>query len=628
MWKSTSIQHRRILPIVLLVLVGSVAYSNSLNVPFVLDDNFAVDFIGKKYLAEHVIHGSSRRVADITFALNYSIHGLQVTGYHFINLCIHLSTTILLYFMVVSATAAVRGSYSVKEGAVEGASLVDQFVPLASALLFVSHPVQTQAVTYIIQRYTSLATFFYLLSVLAFIRARLALERSDGCLNAWLWGGCTIVAGLLAVGSKQIAATLPVMLLLLELFLFRGRLINRRFFVAFGALCITTLAVIFFKWHGSSLDDLLFDLHHATAEDLYTSRTTYFLTQTRVIATYLRLLCLPVGQNLMHDTPMYTSLFAVPVVASLALHLSLVSTAAAFFRWSGQNLASDAWQRGLFQRLAALGIFWFYLAMAVESSIFPITDVIFEHRIYLPSIGFFMAIAALAAMAAQGRRKGLKAAWTLLVAACLVLGGMTIARNQVWNNTLTLWQDTVNKSPNKWIAVANLAKECLDRNMPEKALPLYVRTMELHPSVFITIKVGLGDALKALNIFESRFTTGEEFIIPGGVVDSGNLDYRNMAKSDGVIYNNLGLAYEYLKEPQKAITAYRSSVTLNPAYDLAWYNLALLSIRLGDKRQLNEALDLLRTINPILAKAVDSNLAGDTPREKLQTYQKILQRLH
>ena len=589
------------LHLVLILLVGSAVYYNSFTVPFILDDHYSIDYYGKKDLVEHMLHGSSRRVADITFALNYRIHGLHVSGYHIANLAIHISSAILLYFVMVSAISALRVSFSVKGRTSEDAGLLEAIIPLAAALLFVSHPIQTQAVTYIIQRYTSLATFFYLLSALAFLRARLAVEQGAPSWKPWLLMGGTVVGGLLAIGSKQIAVTLPLMLFCLEIFLFRGRLINRRFYMTLGGVAVIVLAIVLFKWHGSSLDDFLFDLRHATAENLYASRTTYFLTQTRVVATYLGLLCLPIGQSLVHDSPVYKSIFAVPVIASLALHFFLMATAAILFRMSGRNLLTGELLRGVFQRLASLGIIWFYVAMAIESSIFPIIDMIFEHRIYLPSVGFFMTMASFAALVFQERRNGVKELSIMLAVVCIILGGMTIARNRVWNDALTLWQDAASKAPNKWLAQANLANQYLSRNMPLKALPLFIRAIELNPGLFHLTKVNIGETLKALNIFESRFTTGMEYISPGGPFGSGTLDYRNIAKWEGVISNNLGLSYEFLQQPEKAMNSYKLAVTINPEYDLAWYNMALLASRLGDTSLADEATGKLRVINPALA---------------------------
>jgi tetratricopeptide (TPR) repeat protein len=242
--------------------------------------------------------------------------------------------------------------------------------------------------------------------------------------------------------------------------------------------------------------------------------------------------------------------------------------------------------------------------MAVESSIFPIRDVIFEHRIYLPSVGFFMAITASVALTVQNWRTGTNVAWILIVAVCSLLGGMTISRNQVWNDPLVLWQEAVSKAPNKWLALSNLAEQYLYHNMPEKALPLYVRALELQSDLFPMTKVHLGDTLKALNIFASRFTTGQELIISGGDFGKGTIGYYNRPTWDSIISNNMGLAYEYLKEPEKAKNAYLYAVAKNPAYDLGWFNLALISSRLDDNVLADEALVQLQTLNQPMAEAL------------------------
>jgi hypothetical protein len=553
---------------------------------------------------EHILHGSSRRVADFTFALNYRLHGLRVEGYHITNLAIHLSTSVLIYLLIVSAISALRVSFGGHLTTSREKLLFDQFLPISIALLFVCHPVQTQAVTYIIQRYTSLSAFFYLLSSLLFIRARLALESYSG-FKTWLLMGGSLLAGLLALGCKQIAVTLPLMLIVIEIFLFRGRLINKHFFRACGILIIVALSIVLFKWFNGAIDDLLFDLRHATSEDQYFSRTSYFLTQTRVVTTYLSLLCLPLGQNLVHDSPIYTSVLSWPVLASLTLHISLCAIAVILFRTSERNLCHNDWFCGVLQRMVALGIFWFYIAVAVESSIFPIRDIIFEHRIYLPSVGFFMTLSAVAILAVRNHQSGVKVVWALLVVACFILGSMTIARNRIWNDPLTLWQDAASKSPNKWLALANLAGMYLDRRMPEKALPLLVRAMELNPNLYIRTKVYLGESLKDLNIYGTRFTTGQEYILNGGPVNSGILDYSNLPGWESVISNNMGLAYEYLKEPEKARTAYNNAVRINPKYDLAWYNLALFSKQHNDSVQFENALGQLRLLNPKLAGSLE-----------------------
>jgi tetratricopeptide (TPR) repeat protein len=268
---------------------------------------------------------------------------------------------------------------------------------------------------------------------------------------------------------------------------------------------------------------------------------------------------------------------------------------------SGRRMLSDERQLGVLQRLASLGIVWFYVTMMVESSIFPITDVIFEHRIYLSSVGFCLTAAAVTAMAGCSGTAGFKKAWSLFAVICVVLGGLTISRNQVWSNTLMLWQDTVRKSPNKDLAVANLAGEYMRLNMPGKALPLFVRALELNQVQLTDTKVYLGKALQCLEIDGSRFTTGEE--ITSQVEHTGRvtLDRKEKNRLQSIMKNNMGLAYEYLGEAVKAKLSFRAALMINPEYDLAWYNLGLISIKSGDKEQAVKAQLQLEKLNPSLA---------------------------
>jgi tetratricopeptide (TPR) repeat protein len=196
----------------------------------------------------------------------------------------------------------------------------------------------------------------------------------------------------------------------------------------------------------------------------------------------------------------------------------------------------------------------------------------------------------------------------LLAVACLVLGGLTIARNRVWSDTLALWQDTVAKAPNKDLALANLAGEYMALDMPDKALPLFVRALELNPDFQVRTKVFLGMTLQRLNVEGSRFTSGEELIRPGGPLGKGAVDSKDLVRLERVLRNNLGLAYELLGEAGKAGGAYRAALRADPAYDLAWYNLGMLSIRTGNKGQALTALQQLRRLNPSLAESLATGM--------------------
>jgi len=598
------------LQIIMVTLAGAAAYSNSLHGQFVLDDFTSISFYGPKGFWEALRSGGLRRFANATFAINYSLHGMEVVGYHLVNLAIHISTALTAWYITISSLAALRCSYP---GQLHPASpFVERFVPLAVALLFVLHPVQTQAVSYIIQRYTSLATLFYLLSALMFIRARLAIENKHRTRCTLAPAAATLVTAALAFGCKEITVTLPVTLVFLELFLFRGRLLTRRFFIACGLLILVGLAVAALQWQARSLHDFVAALDRATAENHFIPRSSYFLTQLFVVATYLRLLWLPFGQSLLYDYPVQSTLLSVPVMAALLLHLALICSAVLLLRKSRRPCPKEEAVSVQLQQLVALGIVWFYCTMAVESSIFPITDLIFEHRIYLPSFGFFLAVAAGTAWVAHTCANRIRIAWLLLSIVCLALGALTLSRNQIWSNTLTLWQDTVKKAPNEDLALANLAGEYMKLDKPETALPLFVKALELNPDFHPRTKIYLGMTLKQLGIDSTRYTTGEEFVQTGGDLNKGTVRAEDEKKMEGVLYNNLALSHEIMGNSEKALKGYRTALKANPAYGPAWYNAGMLFLKNGDRQQAETALLRLREIDPSSADKLNAAIRKRT----------------
>lgn len=574
----------------LLVLSVLINYANSLSVPFVMDDFVILNF-GTQNLFDILLHGTVRRIVDFTLALNYQLHGAHVAGYHIVNIIIHLSASITLYFFIFASFSALRTSFPSKIDNDEVTRFCERFVPFATALLFAIHPIQTQAVTYIIQRYASMATLFYLLSSLFYVKARIAFETNKIVSKTIYFSVICIFAAIIAFGSKQISFTLPITLLMLEVFLFRGALlVNRKFLFVIGTIGIIVLSLSLFFWYEKSLNDVFFDLRHGTAENLYITRTSYLLTQCRVVMTYLRLLVLPINQSLFYDYPAYTSIFSLQVTMSLVGHILILFLMITLFKKSEINLQQGNRTDGSMQRLAAQGIVWFYITMAVESSVFPIRDVIFEHRVYLPSAGFFIVAAIGFAISVSKRIISEKIAWTLLTVIAVLLSSMTITRNHLWNNSLELWKDTVKKAPYQHLALSNLAIEHLERKNPIEAIPLFVRALEIRPQMDFRIKVYFGEALQESNLIDpTRFTTGLEYMLP---------DYSSSSyKASSVIFNNLGLAYEYMEQPEKAINAYTKSLGINPTYELAWYNKGLLLVKLGKRQEAEEIILKLESLH-------------------------------
>jgi tetratricopeptide (TPR) repeat protein len=594
-------------PYLLIVLCGTVAYGNTLGVPFNFDDLNAVlnNPLAKdlSMFVNPVVLNWRRGFGDFTFAVNYRLHGTAPAGYHLANLGIHLLCACLVLLLVKGtfrALAPARGGADP-----ELARDADRFAGragLLAALLFVAHPLQTQAVTYIVQRYTSLAALLYLAVIILYGNAR---RRQRGAVPGGRTGtfflfGLALVTAFLALRTKEIAFTLPLAVVLYEVLFIRERLGVRLRHVCWFLLPLLLLAGGIVAAGGLS-PRLIDRVSTLTRESQRIPRLDYLLTEFRVVATYLRLLFVPVGQRLEYDYPVSRSLAEPAVLAALILHLALVG-AALLFTVRSRRMAAARPVEALALRLAAFGIFWFYLTLAIESSLIPITDVIFEHRLYLPSVGAAIACAAglvfLAERLAPVRPRLTTGVAVLCGVAVIGLTAATVARNRVWRTEATLWEDTVAKSPNLSRPLNNLASIYLRTNEPERALSALVRANALDPG-YPDTWINIGIALDRLDSYGDRFRT------MWGMVDAtGNVLPGLQRNWFGLAWNNLGLAKEILGDSKEALACYRRAVAYTPELAEARYNLGLALAAAGDRQGSEEQLRALVPLNPRLARTL------------------------
>ena len=299
--------------ILIIVVLGVLIYSNTFNAPFAYDDIISItDPIVRdiRLIGPQNIYGS-RFIGQLSFALNYQLHEFNVAGYHIFNLLIHLLNALLVYWLIILTFRTPNASAYLPKDVLETSDPF-RWIPLFTALLFVSHPVQTQAVTYIVQRFASLATLFYLVSLVMYIKAR----SSESAKKArYAFFAASIISAVLAMRTKEIAFTLPVMVLLYEFMFFRGDIKKRM--LALLALLLTMLIIplSMLRQVGSTgvrgIDELT---RMAGSADV--SRWDYLNTQFRVIVTYIRLLLFPINQNLDYDYPIYRTFFTPPVFLS------------------------------------------------------------------------------------------------------------------------------------------------------------------------------------------------------------------------------------------------------------------------------------------------------------------------
>jgi hypothetical protein len=468
------------LPVLGVLLLGLFAYGNSLHGEFAFDDrehvrdNPAIRDLGAFLGPSGYRLYPNRFVGYATFALNFRLGGLDVFGYHLANLVIHLLVSLLVYRLVclLFRTPFVRDSRLASSA---------RAVAFVAAALFVAHPLGTQAVTYIVQRLTSLAALLYLLAVVLYLTWRLASEsRSARSVSRIALYAGVVVSSLLAMKTKEIAFTLPAALALAELLFFPPGGFRRWLPVVPVGLIALLIPAAWIDFRGP-VTAVIGNADRVTRLLTPMSRSDYLRTQAAVVCEYLRLLVWPTGQNLDHDFPIYRSWFEPRVLGSAGVVLSLVAVAV----WLARRTAPGTRQPPLdpVLRIVAFGIGWFFAALSVESSVIPIVDVIYEHRVYLPSVGLYTAAASLLGLlifrvAPEGAARATVLAG---VAVSLVLGSMTLQRNAVWANPVSLWSDAAAKSPGKFRPHLNLGESFDAIKEFEKAEREFRRAVEIEP---------------------------------------------------------------------------------------------------------------------------------------------------
>jgi tetratricopeptide (TPR) repeat protein len=588
-----------VVALVLVTALATLVYSNTFSAAFHFDD---IPNIVKSSRIRHLTAlgddvvqrvAGSREIGFVTFALNYRFGGLSVTGYHVVNLGIHITNGWLVYVLVMLLfrTPAMRSGPTMQSpGPI-------RLVALTTALVFVAHPIQTQAVTYIVQRFTSLATCFYLLTAVCYLRWRLTEPRRP---FRYGWYLLALGSTVLAMTTKEISVTLPIMLLVVEGLCFRS--VSARRWLPLVPF-LMTLPIIPLALSGSLLEDQA----GVARETTEISRMDYLATQFRVILTYIRLLILPIQQNVDYDYPIYDSLSATPVLVSLLVLAGLAGvTVYLLFK-------PAPW------RVAAFGLVWFFLTLSVESSVIPIRDVIFEHRLYLPSIGFLLA----ASVVTLARFDRPPAAAIVMVGVVVSLFAVsTYQRNQVWRDEITLWTDTVAKSPHKARPHNNLGLAYTEEGRLPEAIAEFSTAVRLDPAypdprvnlAVVYNKQGrLAEATTELvtavrispNFPEAHNNLGLAYLKQGRFADAA-AEFATVIRlrpDDAVARNNLGNVYGQQGRLQEAISEYRTALALRPDYAEAVNNLGVAYAQQGRLEQAIEEFEHALELKPDYAEA-------------------------
>jgi len=570
-----------LLPLLLIGVLGFLAYSNTFQVPFQWDGEIFIKenpiikdlgyFLDASEAKGSEFYGAlkSRYIGFLSFALNYKIGALNVTGYHLVNIAIHILNAFLVYAFII---LTFRTPFLKKTALAEQAG----YVALFSALIFTVHPIQTEAVTYIFQRLAALVSLFYLLSIVSYVRARL----SEGPAAVGLYA-VSLISAVLAMKTKENAFTLPVVITLYEFLFFNGPAGRRLIRLAplLLTMCIIPLSLAAIN---RPAGELIGGIAPATRGFSGLSREVYLLTQFRVIVTYLRLLVLPVNQNLDYDYPVFRS-FAEPEVFLSFFFLLAIAGISLYFLYR-----SFSANRGY--RVIAFGIFWFFITISVESSIVPIHMVLDEYRMYLPSAGLLFALISFCFLVLQslGTRKTGMLLPLILFSIALIFTFATYKRNMVWQTKISLWEDVVRKSPALVYARNNLGVAYLEADRLDDAVVQFNAAVALKPDH--------ETAYNNLGMIYSR----------QGLLDKAEYAFRKAVsiKPDyAKAYNNLGVIYVRQGRFDDALNVFETAVSFKTVVVDAYNNLGILYMQKGLFREAEKALQDAMQISPDYAKA-------------------------
>lgn len=533
-----------------IVFLGVAVYSNVLYSPFVYDDRTTIlENETTQNLTAALSQIQSRRyVGSVSFAINYAAGWRQSYGYHLVNNAIHAMAAACVFWLAYAISLTPR---------VKGGLHSALFVACAAACLFVVHPLQTQAVTYISQRFTSLATLLYVASLALYITAR---TRKPGNhisglpekYRAGIGHVFSLVFAVLAMKTKEIAFTLPVLITFTELYFFPGEAGRRKRFAGVLPYWLLLIAVAafeiyrglpFFENIGGAVGSL-------SRETVRLSRADYFFTEFRVIVTYLRLFLFPFNQVFDYDYPVFPVLSMYSVSVS-ALTIFLLLSLACLMR---RNL------------LVSFGILWFFVSLSVESSIIPIRDVINEHRMYLPSIGLCIAAAGTLDRAAMTQRWRAGALGILVT----LLAVTAYARNSDWASSIALWEDTVTKAPLNARAHNNLGVAYKEDKGYEKATMHFSKALEVYPG-YPAAYYNLGDVQYELRNYDQAVELLNR-------ASEANVDSSLLLD----IKNKLARAYSARGEYGTAITILKDALARHPRSLVLLNNLGVQYIKQGE----------------------------------------------
>ncbi|NCD41181.1 MAG: tetratricopeptide repeat protein [Bacteroidia bacterium] len=512
----------------IVIYIPSIAYSYQFDDIIHIADNQHISSIDPyKDVSFWATHWH-RPFSKFTFTLTSFLNDNQPQGHRWINIILHFINGVLVYFLflkIITKTIGFDDKQADK----------NKITALFIAGIFLVHPIQIQSVVYIIQRMNLLSAFFTFSALLLYIKGRDSYGEKKSILLTGLCYLFALIAMLLGIMSKQNAAVILLLIIMLEFTLYSANR-KREWIFRILFLIITAIGILGF---------VIFT-------DIGLMKTTlsplrYFVSQWTVMLQYIRMVFIPYGLNIDHVAPGYQGMLSIRDIFALGIHLAAIGWAV--FKKNGHPAIR-------------IGILWFYAAHSVESGLIPISDIMVEHRNYLPLTGLFFIIGTLLF-------QPIKKPYNLLLFTVLIVssyGAASVVRINDWKSMETIWQDSVTKNKKNKRAWNNLSYALLtsdpDRAIKagEKALMLDSAYYEAYDNIGAAY-YNLGDTAHAIYCF--------------------NKSVRSGSGSNPVALFNLANLYLH-KDPETACELFEKVITMNPEKTEAYAQLGYLYHQKGD----------------------------------------------
>lgn len=579
----------------LVVAAAWAAYSNSFAGPFLFDDIARIAHdpkIRSAWPPWPILNSTNRPLAMITFTWNYAAHRYDVAGYHIANLVIHVLAALTLQGIVRRSWLLLHPD---DQWSAVGLSA-------SVAMVWAVHPLNTQAVTYIVQRLESMMALFYLLTLYGFIRAQQSRFRYG-------WYLFSVLCCVIGMGCKEVMVTAPLVVLWYDRAVvadsWRTLARQRWFYYLLLAATWAVLAWAMLHFQGDYRSGALLSVKDV-------GPWVYLTNQAAVITHYLQLAFVPFNQCAYYAWPVEHSLL------KLLPYLLLISGLLAVSLW-------------LSFRKPALGFvaMSFFITLAPTSSIAPIIDLAFEHRMYLP-LTAVVTVACLLVGRALGMLKTSNQSSRLryAVASVLLLGVVTSlaltthARNEVYISAEAFWKDVTVKAPenvNGWLGLGSAYAEEHDNEAAESC---FLKALELAPdkarpqATYAGLLITYGKYAEAAELLQKAGQSEPnlvEYVINQGLLLSVTGKFAEAqpyleagvrsAPDDEELQTNLIVNLCYMQQFERALELAQANLNARPGSARATNDVAACLLANGDARAAEQYAQHAIELDPQLARA-------------------------